>query len=68
MEELGKITTECDELSDTATTLVKKPKGRDMAAQTMQIKIQQTTGLQTQAFGKSYHLCILVQSQEATSL
>lgn len=35
MEELGEITTECDELSDTATILVRKPKGKDVAAQTV---------------------------------
>ena len=38
MEELGKITTECDELSDTATILVRKPKGKDMATQTVPLR------------------------------
>lgn len=33
MEELGKIVLECDELSDTVTVLVRKPKGEDMAAE-----------------------------------
>lgn len=32
MEELGKTTTEYDELSDTVTILVRKPQGKDRAA------------------------------------
>lgn len=35
MEELREITTECDELSDTAIILARKPEGTDMAAQTV---------------------------------
>lgn len=66
VEELGKIPVECNELSDAATILVRKPKGKDRAAEcstkTRQIKTQQASGLHTQAFGKSDHLRISVQS------